>query len=176
MRAPGSHPVVCDAGPLLVLAKLHQLYLLKSLYGYVHIPEAVYEEAVTVGLRRGYVDVQVLHQFLTQVGWKPVQVSLSNAPTLVRTSRLDRGEKEVLALAFQLEGADVLMDETLGREVARQLHLSTCGSLGVLMKAYRQGLLNLEQLRLNFDEIERRKDIWINPALVKRLLQEIRRE
>jgi len=32
-----SVPVVSNAGPLMVLAKLNLLHLLKVLYGYVHI-------------------------------------------------------------------------------------------------------------------------------------------
>ena len=42
-------PVVSNAGPLLVLAKLNVLHLLKHLYGQIHIPDAVYEETVVTG-------------------------------------------------------------------------------------------------------------------------------
>jgi len=36
-----SPSVVSNAGPLMALAKLNLLHLLKALYGYVHIPRSV---------------------------------------------------------------------------------------------------------------------------------------
>ncbi len=164
---------VCNAGPLLVLAKLHQLYLLKALYGYVHIPESVYEETVTQGLRYGHVDAQRLQQFLAQVKWQSEPVNLADIPALIETAHLDRGEKDTLTLAYQHRPANVLMDETCGRKVAGQLGLPVCGTLGVLIKAYRQDLLNAEQLQMIFAEIAQRKDIWIHPHLIQKLLQEL---
>jgi hypothetical protein len=40
-------PVIIDAGPLMTLAKLNLLYLLKELYGRVHFARSVYDETVT---------------------------------------------------------------------------------------------------------------------------------
>ena len=45
--------------------------------------------------------------------------------------------------------------------------------LGVLIEAYKRGLIQADQLRLYFEEMARRQDIWINPALVERLLAEV---
>ena len=57
-------PVVSNAGPLIVLAKLNLLHLLKELYGRVHVPRSVYDETVTEGLRRGHTDAGTLYLFL----------------------------------------------------------------------------------------------------------------
>ena len=46
--------MVSNAGPLMVLAKLHLLHLLDLLYGRVRIARSVYEEAVVEGLRYGH--------------------------------------------------------------------------------------------------------------------------
>jgi predicted nucleic acid-binding protein len=67
----------------------------------------------------------------------------------------------------------VLIDETVGRRTARDRGLSVRGSLEVLVEAYQRGLIQADQLRLYSEEMARRQDIWINPALVKRLLTEI---
>lgn len=66
----------------------------------------------------------------------------------------------------------VLMDETVGRQIARALGLTVRGSLGVLIEAHRQGLIGPDQLRLCFTEMARRQDIWISRALVERLLDQ----
>ena len=47
------------------------------------------------------------------------------------------------------------------------------GSLDVLVEAYRRGLIEPDQLRLHMTELASRNDIWISPALVKRLLNEV---
>ena len=54
---------------------------------------------------------------------------------------LDRGETEVLGLALELHADLVIMDERLGRRHARRLGLSLTGTLGVLLKAKKKGLI-----------------------------------
>jgi hypothetical protein len=60
--------VVSNAGPLMVFSKLNVLHLLKGLYGRVEFPLSVYRETVSVGIRRGFTDAQVLNSFLMQNG------------------------------------------------------------------------------------------------------------
>ena len=64
-------PVVCDAGPLMVLAKLNMLYLLNDLYSRVYIPFSVYHEVVVEGMRQGYKDARTVKIFLDHLGWTP---------------------------------------------------------------------------------------------------------
>jgi len=65
---------------------------------------------------------------------------------------LDAGEAESIALALEI-GADLLlMDEHLGREVARHLGVRYTGLIGVLIEGKRKGLITsikpyLDQLR-----------------------------
>jgi hypothetical protein len=48
---------VTNSGPLIVLAKIHHLHLLASLYGTLIVPRAVYREVVEIGRARGYPDL-----------------------------------------------------------------------------------------------------------------------
>jgi predicted nucleic acid-binding protein len=168
-----SPPVVSNAGPLMALAKLNLLHLLKALYGYVHIPRSVYNEVVVEGMRQGYEDASTLHFFLNQMEWNPEDVDSATIPTDLQEAHLDRGERDTLALAAALSDAVVLMDETHGREAARARGLTVRGSLGVLIESYQQGLIEADQLRLYFAEISRRGDIWASQTLVERLLQKV---
>ena len=164
---------VTNAGPLMVLAKLQVPFLLARLYTTVHIPLSVYEEVVVQGLRHGYEDARVIRTFLEEMGWTPEPVSLEEMPPALRTAPLDRGERDTLALALNLGECVVLMDEHRGRLVARQLGLPVRGSLGILVQAYRKGLLEEEQLRWYLIELEQRPDIWISPRLIRRVREEI---
>jgi predicted nucleic acid-binding protein len=93
-------------------------------------------------------------------------------PVDLQQAHLDRGERDTLALAESLYGRLILIDETAGRQLARARGFVVRGSLGMLIEAYRLGLLSSDQFRLNMTEIANRQDIWVNPALVERLLHE----
>lgn len=162
--------VVSNAGPLMVFSKLNVLHLLKGLYGRVEFPLSVYRETVSVGISRGFTDAQLLNSFLKQNDWKPVKEI--EIPVDLQTANLDRSEKESIALALS-KNALLLMDEERGRDFARQNNLSVRGSLGVLIEGYAKKLIGEDQLRLYFQQISERKDIWINPDLCVLLLEEI---
>jgi len=162
--------VVSNAGPLIVFSKLNILHLLKELYGRVEFPFAVYKEAVQLGIRHGFSDARALHLFLTQNQWKPTPVI--DIPLDLQDETLDSGEKEAIALAIS-KNALLLMDEERGRNFARSKNIKGRGSLGVLIEAYQKQYINEDQLRLYFQQISDRKDIWINPDLCKRLLEKL---
>ena len=168
-----SGPVVSNAGPLMALAKLNLLHLLKELYGRVHFALSVYEETVIEGVRQGYEDAGRLRSFLGQMRWRPQQVGSAEMPAELLEAHLDRGERDTLALAISLNSTLVLMDETAGRQSVREQGLAVRGTLGVLIEAYRQELISADQLRLYLGEAARRQDIWVNRALVERLMQEV---
>ncbi len=161
--------VVADAGPLMTLAKLNLLHLFKQLYGRVHFSRSVYEEVVVEGIQQGFEDASTLQLFLRREGWKPTEVK--EVADDLASSRLDRGERESIALALALDGL-LLIDEERGRKEARQRGVTVRGTLGVLIQAYRSNLITADQLRFYFGQVEERTDIWISPALCRHLLQE----
>ena len=61
-------------------------------------------------------------------------------PAVLADVRLDDGERSALALAL-LRNAVVLVDERRGRACAADLGLSVLGTLGLLIRAREQGLV-----------------------------------
>jgi predicted nucleic acid-binding protein len=139
--------VVADAGPLIALAKLNVLHLLKALYGEVHVPTAVYDETIVVGMQQGFEDAQTLRLFLEQEGWEATEVG--QVADDMATLRLDRGEQEAIELAGRMGGL-LLMDEEVGREAARQRGIAVHGTLGILIEAYRRDLTERRPVVLVF--------------------------
>jgi predicted nucleic acid-binding protein len=88
---------------------------------------------------------------------------------------LDPGELEVLVLAQSLADPLVLLDDEVARAEARRLKLQLCGTLGILVRAYRQGLLSFDQTELLIREIAARPDIWIAARLCEQVLASLRR-
>jgi predicted nucleic acid-binding protein len=123
-------PVVSDTTPLITLAGLGLLDLLPRLYGAIWVPEAVRAE-YDAG-RRG---TEPPLDALSWVVVKPVRVE---HPAL---SALGPGEGAAVSLALGSRARAVLLDEKLGRRVASELGLPVVGTLAVLLRAKRQGML-----------------------------------
>jgi predicted nucleic acid-binding protein len=162
--------VLCDASPLMTLGKLSRLDLLVGLFSEVQIPRAVYDEAVTQGPVRGAPDALTVRLFWQRQQWPVIDVPEALLSAYAPPVVLDPGETEVLALAQSLANPLVLLDDEIARAEARRLKLRLCGTLGILVMAYRGGLLSLDQAELLIREIAVRPDIWISARLCEQVL------
>jgi predicted nucleic acid-binding protein len=132
--------VVSNTTPLIGLAAIQRLDLLRDIFGKVHIAEAVHQEAISIEAE------------LAAVDWIEIVKIKDQLAVDVLLDELDLGEAETIILAREL-GADwVLMDEKKGRRKLTQLGLSKIGTVGILLKAKQLGLLaiiqpDLEKLR-----------------------------
>ncbi len=127
--------VVANAGPLISLARIGCFDLLKSLYGQLHIPKAVQHEVALLGHGRpGAKRVEAA------IWIRTVDVRDMTAVQLLR-ERLDAGESEAIVLAIQLEADLLLIDEARGRRIAEARGLNKTGTIGTLISAKRQGLI-----------------------------------
>ncbi len=167
--------VLCNSGPLLALGKLSRLDLLAELYDEVQVPQAVYNEVVSHGLAHGAPDALIARIFWQRQGWPVVEVPPEVLSAFEPPVILDPGEREVLALAKTLTGPLVLLDDEVARAEARRLELRVRGTLGVLVQAFRSGLLSLSQVELLLNEIAARPDIWIGPKLCSQVLRSLRK-
>ena len=132
--------VVSNTTPLIGLASIQRFQLLEQLFGEIHIPQAVYDEAVVAGREEGGARQEV--QAATWAVALPVQDRLAVDMLL---GELDLGEAETIVLAREI-GADwVLMDEKKGRRKLTQLGMPKIGTRGVLLKAKQIGLLSTLQ-------------------------------
>jgi predicted nucleic acid-binding protein len=166
--------VLCDAGPVIALAKLNRLDLLAELYEEVQIPRAVYDEVVVQGFARGAPDALTVRLFWRRRDWPVVDVPDTVLSAYEPPVILDPGETEVLALAQTLDSVLVLMDDEVARAEARRLGIDVCGTLGVLARAFREDVLSWEQTELLIRELGARPDIWIGEKLCEWVLESLR--
>ena len=168
--------VVVDAGPLLALSKLGLLWILPRLYESVLVPSAVHEEVVLQGLARGYPDASVVQQAILREELTTIPVGDEELLENVRSLPLGRGKKHVIHLGLVTSPRWVLMDDYLAREEAMHLGLRVKGTVGVIIHAYRQGIIGLKEVELAFQTIIDRPDIWIAAAFVRRVWEALRAE
>mgnify|MGYP000232908060 CR=1 FL=1 len=129
--------VVSDTSPIRALAFLGQISLLETLFGTVVVPPAVAEELRNPA-RRGPGELPLdlsMHRFIE------VRAPADRARVAQLENELDRGESEALVLAEEIGAQAVLMDESAGRTVAERMGLVPLGTVGILLRGKRAGLL-----------------------------------
>jgi predicted nucleic acid-binding protein len=166
-------PVFVNAGPLIALGKLNRLGLLASLYPHVQIPSTVYREVVIEGAARSMTDALHVRLFVEHHGIQIVRGSDVELESYQPGVVLDPGEQELLAMARSISGALVLLDDETARTEARRLGLAVKGTLGVLVQAYRAGLLGQRETDFLLVEIAERPDIWISSELCNQIRQSL---
>ncbi len=127
--------IVADTGPLIALAKLHQLPLLPQLFSDILLPETVFREATVCKDRE---DVKLIEAFTKQ--HLRIMPDIDNSSVFLQGGLLDEGETQVLALAEKLR-CGVLMDERRGRRAAHYHRIPVVGVLGVLLQAKEQNII-----------------------------------
>lgn len=128
--------VVVNSTPLIILCNIGQLLLLKKLYGEIIIPEAVYKE-VTVKKDTACIAISQYND------WIKIEKVPANKKLKIYRARLHTGEVEVMLLAQQPPLADlVIIDDNAAKNTAKFLGLKVTGTLGILLKAKKLGLLD----------------------------------
>jgi uncharacterized protein len=126
---------ICNTSPLQYLHQLRLVDLLPRLYSRILMPTAVVGE-IEAGRALGHdlPDVPAL-------SWATV-VTPTIAAFLPTVADLGGGERQVLALAVETPAAVAILDDALARQHGRLLRLRLTGTLGVLLRAKREGAIS----------------------------------
>ena len=159
-------PVVSNTSPILNLAIVGQLELIRQQFGQVQIPPAVLAELKVQEERPGSKGIQAA----LDMGW--IQVQEIDSPLYVQLLQqtLDRGEAEAIALAMALRADWTLLDERDGRKIAKSLGLKVTGVLGILLQANQKG--ELSSLSELINALVVKAGFRIAPELLAKVLAE----
>lgn len=148
--------IVINTGPLIALvAALDDLAILQ-MYTRVLVPLEVCQE-VLAGGSTGFAiaEFQAAHWLHKQKAPLAVTPFLKNS--------LDKGEAAVIQLALQTGIQTVCIDEPVGRRIARLSGLSVTGSVGILIRARKEG--HQFSMREALQKMQR-KGIWLSDRVV----------
>ena len=130
-------PFAADTGPLIALARVERLDLLRRLLGAGVIPPAVHGEARIESGRPG---ARRIGEALS-AGWLRVATLADETPVANLLRVVDAGEAEAMALCLRRQARILLIDDAKGRDVARRAGIPLVGVAGVLLAAKSRGLL-----------------------------------
>ena len=154
--------VVCDSSPLINLARIGALALLRQLFDEIWIPKAVWTEVVERG--RG----------------RPGAVEVANAQWIHRRAVHDRhladalqmdlgpGESEALVLAIEMKADLLIVDDYFARAFSQAMKVRYVGLLGVLLLAKKRGLITEASPYLHL--LRHRAGFWMSDALYEQIL------
>ena len=117
-----SEPAVTDSTCLIALEQVGHLDLLPALFDPIHAPPAVERECG--GVPR----------------WITVATPADSTLVTALEMTIDDGEAETIALALEHHWR-VILDDLQARAVAEQMGLTLIGTVGILVRAKRAGLL-----------------------------------
>ncbi|MEL6400631.1 MAG: DUF3368 domain-containing protein [Cyanobacteria bacterium J06626_4] len=158
-------PIVSNTSPILNLAIVDRLKLLRQQFGQIQIPAVVLEELKIDEDRPGSQSIQAA----IADGWIKVQSAGDQSLVQLLRQTLDGGEAEAITLALELQAECILLDERDGRKVAKSLGLQVTGVLGILLKAKQSG--ELSSLQPIVEELTQKAGFRIAPELLARVLQ-----
>jgi len=129
--------VVSDATPIISLAKIDMLDFLGKFYSEVVLPEAVFNEVCSNPVFTDEAETVKNSAFI-----RVETVSNQQSVKILRAAGLDLGESEAIVLADSLSDSLLLMDERKGRQIAQSMGIRIIGTLGILLQAKKQGLID----------------------------------
>lgn len=153
--------VVVNTSPLIFLAKAGFLDFLKAAGKKILVPESVVLEIKHHSKDIATVAIQN-HKWLHEIPDLPI-------PFSVQAWDLGSGESAVLAYAHKSPGSLLIIDDMAGRNCAISMGFAVCGTLGLALRAKREGLIS--SARKAIEELRRHglylTDSVINQALAK---------
>ncbi|MEJ5384508.1 MAG: DUF3368 domain-containing protein [Fimbriimonadales bacterium] len=159
---------VSNASPLIHLAKIGRLHLLREFHAQVLAPPAVWREVVERG--QAYPETPIIERAFRD-GWlQQKSISDSVLVSLLKL-QLDEGEAEAIALALQERTEVVLLDDSQARLMARRLNLQVTGVVGILIRAKREA--KIVSLKQEIDRLREQGGFWLAERVVQRALQAV---
>lgn len=163
--------VTSNTSPLIALAKIRRLQLLKDLYGTVVMPPFVKVECIDNGKEIGAPDAYEIEKAV-QEGWiKSATLDRkwkTRVNNLMQRAPIGRGEAEALIIARE-NGIPVVLDDADARALARALGIEHVGTLMVPYEAVIKGLIRYDALLSILSDLS--KVLWVSPAVIAEILR-----
>lgn len=116
--------IIADTSCLIVLSKIEELELLHNLYGQI---------STTLEIATEYGE--------TLPHWISILNAKDNSQQKLLELQLDKGESSAIALGLELPNSTLILDDIKARKIAYQLGLNYTGTIGIIIKAKLEGLI-----------------------------------
>ncbi len=160
-----ANKVVSNTAPLIHLKEIDLINAL-NIFEEILIPPEVENEIKNNNLPEVLERIKVIN---LNSKWK------DTANILVNEFSLDLGEAEAIALALQEKADYFLTDDLDARLVASRYNLEVHGTIGIILRAFRERLLDKKLAIKKVNEIYFKSSLFITRNLVDDIIEEINR-
>ncbi len=116
--------VISDTSCLIILSNINQLDLLK----------AVYKNIITTPY--------IVNEFGASLPeWIGIKSAVDQEKQQILALQIDKGEASAIALALEMPGSILILDDLQARTLAEKLGITITGTLGVIIKAKLNGII-----------------------------------
>lgn len=160
---------VADAGPIIHLAEIDCLFLL-HLFERLCVPQAVWLETINRATETRLLELGHISRYT------PTQAEVTRFVQDNGLQNLHSGECESLYLCRQINIPYILTDDLAVREAAKRLKLTPIGSLGIVVKSYRNNLISLNQAERYLLDLHDVSTLFVTRAIVELAVEELHRQ
>lgn len=140
---------VSNSTPLIYLAKVGKLNLLKGLFDEIIVPKEVYEEVVVEGRERGEPEVPLISD-LFEEGF----IRREESPKPKRELRnLHEAEGKAIEICEGKEIQHILVDDKEAFELAKLLGLKPWRTSSIILKFFESGKIDHSELRETLQDL-----------------------
>jgi len=138
-------PLIFDATPLIYLGKINFIQKIAHFPEEKYTPESVYKEVVVEGKKSGQPEAFIIENMIN-TGIIKIRAPADNQylSHLKENPKIHKGDAEVLALAYELEGI-ALLDDEKARGMAEIEGIEHHGTIYLLLKMMTIGLVTKEE-------------------------------
>jgi predicted nucleic acid-binding protein len=159
---------VCDASPLIILAKLNRLHLIGDLLGNdIVVLQCVADEVI--GERAGTLERQRLEDFLRKAATVTVFTESD-----IESKSLSASDRHTLTYSVRNAVDWLVADERLMRRVASEHGIAVIGILGLIVGAAKREILTNAEAEAALRDAVGSHDLRISVTLYQRVLDERR--
>ncbi len=138
--------IVSNASPLIYLAKIKKLILLKKIFKEITVPYEVYEEVVIEGKRGSFHDAFAVEN-AKEEGWLKVKEPIADSELRILAQEIDYGEAAAITIAKKYCATLVLLDDASARTIAQSSGLKVKGTIFVILTAYKKKIISKQDAR-----------------------------
>lgn len=163
--------VISNTSPVIILAKIGRLGLIKSLYNELMMSPSVKVEVVDKGKELGAKDALEIENAIKEEWIKVVKLTKKQsqqAKGLVDETKIGLGEAEALVLARD-KRALVILDDKEARAIAKGWKLEYTGTVMVLYEAFVKRLMSFDELIEDLSKTA--KIMWISTDVITEIIK-----
>jgi predicted nucleic acid-binding protein len=116
--------IISDTSCFIILTNIGELELLHKVYGQV---------VTTIDIATEYGEV------LPE--WVEIATVKDKYKQQLLEMQVDKGESSAIALALEMQGSTVILDDYKARKIAEKLGIAYTGTVGVIIKAKLKGII-----------------------------------